>query len=88
MEKLSGGIYDSGGQFTPAREGRCRLFDDISGIAEGRCWVGKGPKTVEKKSVENLENDIHRDRGAARAQQGGALNQARARALKVNWRSD
>ena len=64
------------------------MFDDISGIGEGRCWVYKGPETVEKKSVENLENDIHYDRGAARAQQGDALNQSRARALQVNWRSD
>ena len=64
------------------------MFDDISGISEGRCWMYKGPETIEKKGVENLENDIHCDRGAAKAQQGDGLGQSRARALKVNWGSN
>ena len=61
------------------------MFNDISGIGEGRCWMYKGPETIEKKGVENFENDIHCDRGAAKAQQGDALGQSRARASKVNW---
>ena len=64
------------------------MFNDISGIGEGRCWMYKGPETIEKKGVENFENDIHCDRGAAKAQQGDALGQSRARASKVNWGSN
>ena len=49
----------------------------MSGVGEGRRWVHEGPKTVEKESVENLENNVHCDWGIGVPQghsKGVALN--------------